>query len=85
MNLENLQERWKRYLDAFSPVDHVERERLLRQSVSADVVFTNPTGEGRGLEALIEHTAQFQSNSRARSSATTRSSPTTANFSRNGP
>jgi hypothetical protein len=32
-----------------------ERERLLRQSVSDDVAFTNPTGDGKGFSNLIEH------------------------------
>jgi hypothetical protein len=38
-----------------------ERERLLRESVADDIVFSNPIGdEGEGFASLLEHVSQFQ-------------------------
>lgn len=60
MNIDKIQQAWKSYLDAYGDVPATERERLLKCSVSEEVSYTNPTGEGRGLNALLEHTVNFQ-------------------------
>ncbi len=61
MTIETIQQMWASYLSAYSDILPTERERLLRQSVADDIVFSNPTGElGHGLGNLIEHVAQFQ-------------------------
>jgi hypothetical protein len=58
---ENVHEQlWDAYMAAFGAVDAEERERLLRQSVGDDVVFTNPGGEGKTREGLIKHIENFQ-------------------------
>jgi hypothetical protein len=63
MNTDKLQQLWKTYLDAYSDVPADERERLLRQSVSDDVVFTGPKEEDQGFDKLVEHIGQFQKKS----------------------
>jgi hypothetical protein len=61
MTIETLQQLWTSYLDAFGDVTPAERERLLRQGVTDDIVFSNPTGEeGHGFGKLVEHVGQFQ-------------------------
>ncbi len=60
MNNEILQQTYNFYLDAFSDIAADKRERLLRQSVTDDVVFTNPKGGGQGFVSLLEHVEQFQ-------------------------
>jgi len=61
MTDDTLQQLWKSYLDAYADIPAAERERLLRQSVVDDIVFSNPTGdEGRGFGNLVEHVSQFQ-------------------------
>jgi hypothetical protein len=44
-----------RYLAACSDIKPTQRERLLRQSVSEDIVFINPEGESHGIRDLKEH------------------------------
>ena len=51
---------WKSYLEAYGDVAPEERKRLLRQSVSEDVVSSNPGEELSGFEGLVEHVEQFQ-------------------------
>ncbi len=51
---------WKSYQDAYGNVSPEERERLLRQSVSDDVVSTNPGEETQGFQSLLTHVAHFQ-------------------------
>ncbi len=60
MTEEHLQQLWKSYQDAWADVSSTERERLLRASVSEDVVFTSPNAEGRGFGKLIAHIEDFQ-------------------------
>jgi hypothetical protein len=61
MTSESLEPRWKSYMDAYAAISAAERERLLRQSVAEDVVFSNPTGEeGHGIAKLVAHVSQFQ-------------------------
>jgi hypothetical protein len=60
MNTDTIEQLFKSYLDAYADIAPAERERLLRQSVSDDVVFTNPTGDGKGFSNLIEHIEGFQ-------------------------
>ncbi len=57
----NIQEQfWNAYMEAFGAVEADERARLLTQSVTDDVVFTNPGGEGKTRESLIKHIEDFQ-------------------------
>ena len=63
MNTEALQQLWKSYLDAYSDVPANERERLLRQSVTDDVVFTGPQENDKGFDKLVQHIGQFQKKS----------------------
>jgi hypothetical protein len=63
MNKETLEKLWKSYLDVYADIPADERERLLRQSVTDDVVSTNPDGEIQGIGNLAEHIEQFQKKS----------------------
>jgi hypothetical protein len=60
ITLETLQQIWKTYQDAWADIAVDERERLLRQSVTDDVIFTAPPYEGQGLGDLVKHMEQFQ-------------------------
>ena len=60
MTIDTLRQLYNSYQDAYADIAAAERERLLRQSVTDDVVFTNPTGEGQGFGNLVEHIGQFQ-------------------------
>jgi hypothetical protein len=40
-----------------------ERKRLLRQSVTDEVVFTGPKEDDQGFDKLVEHIEQFQKKS----------------------
>jgi hypothetical protein len=55
LTIEALQQIWKAYLNAYGDVAADERERLLRQSVTDDVVFTGPNEDDRGFGKLVEH------------------------------
>jgi len=60
MDRDTLQENWNAYLDAYGAEDPEERARLLARSVTDDVVFTNPAGDGRTRAGLEAHIAAFQ-------------------------
>ena len=60
MTGELLQALWKRYQDAWADISMEERDRLLRASVTEDVIFTSPNGEGQGRANLFTHIAAFQ-------------------------
>ncbi len=60
MTIDTPEQRWTAYHTAFATIDKDERRRLLERSVSDDVVFTNPGGEGRSREALMTHIDAFQ-------------------------
>ena len=60
MTIESLEQVWKCYQGAWADIAIGERERLLRQSVTNDVVFTSPMVGGQGFGNLVEHIAQFQ-------------------------
>jgi hypothetical protein len=60
MTTQQLQENWSCYLDAYSDVPFDERWRLLRQSVTEDVVFTGPNEDGQGFDNLLAHIGDFQ-------------------------
>jgi hypothetical protein len=60
MKTEILEQHWKAYIDAFNTTAEQDRWHLLEQSVAADLVFTNPGGEGNGRAALNAHIAKFQ-------------------------
>ena len=51
---------WTLYLEAYCDISPEERRRLLQQTVSDDIVSTNPGDEFNGLENLLVHIEQFQ-------------------------
>ncbi len=51
------------YLAAWSNVTDNERARMLRDSLTQDVVFANPLQTRRGIEDVIAHLRGFQSRS----------------------
>ena len=60
MNSQLIEQRWNSYMAAFGTVSEHERERLLENSVSEDVVFTNPGGAGNSRAGLHAHITGFQ-------------------------
>lgn len=58
MTIDPLQQISKAYLNAYGDVATAERERLLRQSVTDDVVFTGPNEDDQGFGKLVEHIGQ---------------------------
>lgn len=44
---------WKTYQAAWSPMEAAEREQMLRSSVSADCIYTDPTDQCSGIEELV--------------------------------
>jgi hypothetical protein len=60
MTKEAVERVWNAYLKAYGDVTPEDRRRLLTESISEDVLSTNPGDEAHGLEALIEHVEQFQ-------------------------
>lgn len=60
MTKEAVEQIWNTYLEAYGNVSAEERRRLLQESVSVDVVSTNPGEETRGFESLLAHVEQFQ-------------------------
>jgi hypothetical protein len=57
---DTLQQTCDSYLEAYNDIAANERERLLRLSVTDDIVSSNPNGESNGLVSLMEHIEQFQ-------------------------
>ena len=51
---------WSSYLEAYGHVSKEDRERLLRQSVTEDIISLNPGDECQSIEALIKHIEVFQ-------------------------
>jgi len=51
------------YLSAWSAVPDGERRRLLRDSVTDDIVFTNPMQTRVGLDDVVKHLEGFQQRS----------------------
>jgi hypothetical protein len=60
MNIETLKDNWNAYMAAYASKAEDERMRLLEQSVSDDVVFTNPAGDGKTRAGLNAHIEKFQ-------------------------
>ena len=60
MTKQEVEQIWKSYLDAYGAVSPEERKRLLKFSVSDDVVSTNPGEQSQGFENLLAHVNQFQ-------------------------
>ena len=60
MNANTFEPHWTSYMTAFNATVEDERERLLEQSVSDDVIFTNPGGNGQSRDALVAHIGKFQ-------------------------
>ncbi len=48
------------YLAAWSPVSDAERARMLRESLSEQIVFSNPMQTRHGLSDVAEHLRGFQ-------------------------
>ena len=60
MNNKTFQQAYDRYLAAYSDIEPAERERLLRRSVSEDILSVNPEGESHGISSLLAHIEGFQ-------------------------
>ena len=60
MTKDALQQTYNSFLGAYGDIGSTERERLLRQSVTDDVISINPDGESHGFGNLVEHVEQFQ-------------------------
>jgi len=54
---------YETYLSAWSKIPDDERVRLLRESLSESIVFTNPMKTRRGLAEVVEHLQGFQQRS----------------------
>lgn len=59
MNTHTPEQQWDAYMLAFNAAEPETRDRLLQQSVAANVVFTNPGGLGDSRTALSAHIADF--------------------------
>jgi limonene-1,2-epoxide hydrolase len=60
MTKDAVEQVWNSYLEAYGNVAPEKRARLLRESVSDDVVSTNPGEEIQGFANLLAHVDQFQ-------------------------
>lgn len=60
MTMHTPEEQWHAYMSAFGASESDERDRLLQQSVSDDVMFTNPGGNGKTRAGLSAHIADFR-------------------------
>jgi len=60
MTKSAIEQVWNAYLEAYGDVSSEDRLRLLKESVSDDVLSTNPGDETHGLENLVAHVEQFQ-------------------------
>ena len=60
MNDEKHLKTWKIYQSAWAPISDAERRELLRQSVSDDVVYTDPVSQVHGVDALAERIGKSQ-------------------------
>ena len=60
MTKEIFQDTYNSYLSAYGDIGSSERERVLRQCVTDDVVSILPNEENHGLIKLLQHIEQFQ-------------------------
>ena len=60
MTKEVIEAQWNAYFSAFGTVADEERDRLLEQCVSEDLVFTNPGGSGKTRLGLTAHIEDFR-------------------------
>lgn len=60
MNDEKHLNTWNVYQSAWAPISDAQRRELLAQSVSDDVVYTDPATRVHGVEALAERIAMSQ-------------------------
>ena len=60
MNSEACLKTWNIYQSAWGPVDEPTRRELLAQSVSEDVVYTDPASQTHGVDELAKRIAQSQ-------------------------
>ena len=51
---------WNLYQSAWGPIPEAERRELLAQSVSEEIVYTDPASQVEGVEALAERIAASQ-------------------------
>ena len=54
---------YETYLSAWAPIDDSKRLALLRESLSEDIVFTNPLQTRRGIADVVVHLEGFQKRS----------------------
>src|ERR1700709_1707727 len=60
MTKDAVEQIWNAYLEAYGNVSTEERKQLLTESVSEDVLSTNPGDETQGLDSLLAPVGQFQ-------------------------
>jgi hypothetical protein len=60
MTKKEIEPIWNSYLEAYGNVSKDDRERLLRQSVTEDMISLNPGDECQGIDALTKHIEIFQ-------------------------
>ncbi|MGY2733829.1 nuclear transport factor 2 family protein [Sphingomonas sp. UYP23] len=60
MNDDKHLKTWNIYQSAWSPIGGTERRELLRQSVSDDIVYTDPASQVHGADALAERICKSQ-------------------------
>ena len=51
---------WNTYQSAWGPISEVERRELLGRSVSDEIVYTDPSSQVEGVDALVERIAASQ-------------------------
>ncbi|WP_446743532.1 nuclear transport factor 2 family protein [Silvibacterium acidisoli] len=60
MTKDAVEKVWNSYLEAYGSVSGEDRKRLLKESVSDDVLSINPGDDTHGLENLVTHVEKFQ-------------------------
>ena len=60
MSEVSISDRWSDYLEAYGPIAKEQRRTLLEASVSEDLHYTNPNGEGHSRAELTEHIERLQ-------------------------
>ena len=60
MNDEKHLSTWNIYQSAWAPIGDAERRELLRQSVSDNIVYTDPASQVHGVKALAERIGKSQ-------------------------
>lgn len=60
MNDEKHLKMWKNYQAAWAPIGEADRLSLLAESVSDDILYTDPSSQVRGVEALAKRIGKSQ-------------------------